>query len=71
MNIKLGGKVFAAVRMENDMRDEGLGVILCADKGEELIVKEIKRNNLLVVSRSNDGYDFICGLNEITDKKIN
>lgn len=65
--VRVGGKVKAAVKMENDMRDEGCGVILCADVGDELVVKAIKRNGLLVVSRSVDGYEFICGLTEITN----
>lgn len=67
VRVSVGGKVRAAVKMENDMRDEGCGVILCADVGEELFVKEIKRNGLLVVSRSADGYEFICGMTEITN----
>lgn len=68
MIVSVGGKVKAAIRMENDMRDEGLGVILCAEKGDELVVKEIRHGNgLFVVSRSSDGYEFVCGLNEITN----
>lgn len=67
VRVRVGGKVKAAVKMENDMRDEGCGVVLCANIGDHLIVKEIKRNGLLVVSRSSDGYEFICGINEISN----
>lgn len=65
MNIVIGGTVKAAVQMENDMRDEGMGVILCANKGDDLIIKEIRHNHTLVVARSVDGYEFVCGLAEI------
>lgn len=66
LNIHVGSKVKAAVRMENDLRDDGMGVTLCADKGDILVVHEIPRPGVISVSLESSRYQFNCSLSEIT-----
>jgi len=67
MIVKVGGTVKALVQMENDLRDEGMGVTLCAEKGDILDVHEILRGEWLIVSRKNHSYKFGCKLSEVCE----
>ena len=67
MKIKVGGTAKAAVQMDNDLRDEGMGVIRCADRGDTLVIHEIRNNGTLVVSKQGNEYQFVCALDEISD----
>ena len=67
LNIQVGSKVKAAVKMENDLRDEGMGVIHCANKGDILIIHDIPRSGVVSVSLENSSHQFNCSLSEITE----
>ena len=67
MIVKVGSTVKAAVQMDNDMRDEGMGLINCANKGELLTVHEISRDGSLIVSRKDQDYKFGCLLSEVCE----
>lgn len=64
MIVKVGGKVKAAVQMDNDMRDEGMGLIHCANKGDTLVIHAIPRGGVLTVSKESSDYQFNCSLTE-------
>jgi hypothetical protein len=65
MHIKLGGTVRAAVNMDNDLRDEGMGLIRCCNRGDMLTIHETRNNGKLCVSKVGDEFRFICALHEI------
>ncbi len=65
-HIEVGGIVRAAVDLDNDLRDEGMGVIRCARQGDRLTVHDIRDNGTFVVSKVNNEYPFICTQDEIT-----
>ncbi len=67
MIVKVGGKVKAAVQMDNDMRDEGMGLIHCANKGDTLVIHSIPRGGVLTVSLENSDHQFNCSLAEVCE----
>ena len=67
MIVKVGGKVKAAVQMDSDMRDEGMGLIHCANKGDTLVIHAIPRGGVLTVSKENSDYQFSCSLTEVCE----
>ena len=66
--MKVGDKVTARIRMLDDLRDEGMGMQVCADKGDILIIRKISEytKNRFYVSHV-DVLDraFIADMNEL------
>ena len=58
--MEIGDKVTAKIDLLSDMRDEGMGMQLCANKGDELIVrgKSEYSDTRFHVSRPNCDYIF-------------
>lgn len=50
----VGEKVVALVRMENDLRDDGMGVEHCASKGDVLIVRKVSFGYLHCIAVSHE-----------------
>jgi hypothetical protein len=50
----VGDRVVALVNMENDLTCDGMGVELCASKGEELIVRRVSFGYLNCIAVSHE-----------------
>lgn len=50
----VGDRVVALIKMIEDLRDDGLGVYLCADKGDELIVRGVSFGYLNCIAVSHE-----------------
>ena len=64
----VGQKVCATVTMENDLTDDGMGIQLCANRGDTLIVRKVSSGYLNCISVSHEGVTdraFCCAPNEI------
>jgi len=65
---KVGQKVRAKITMENDLTDDGMGIQLCANRGDTLIVHKVSSGYLNCISVSHEGVAdraFCCAPNEI------
>jgi len=47
---KVGQKVKAKIRMINDLREDGMGIELCAKENDELVIREIRPTGRYAVS---------------------
>lgn len=68
--MKVGDKVTAKIDLLSDMRDEGFGMHLCAEEGEELIIRGKSKysDTCFHVSRPNSDYIFCADDYELEQK---
>ena len=50
---EINEKVIAKTRMTQNSTDDGMGICLCAEAGDELIIRKIHNSNLFSVSHEN------------------